>query len=72
MYASIFGNMTAIIQRLYSRTSRYHNEVRRIEDFVKFYKIPKPLRETLEEYFRHEWLYTKGVDMELVSILIYY
>lgn len=67
MYASIFGNMTAIIQRLYSRTSKYHNEVRRIDDFIKFYKIPKSLRERLEDYFRHEWSYTKGVDMDVVS-----
>ena len=66
MYASIFGNLTAIIQRLYSRTSRFHRDLRVIEDFVKFYKIPKSTKEELDEYFRHEWAYTKGVDMETV------
>lgn len=67
MYASIFGNLTAIIQRLYSRTSRFHRDLRVIEDFVRFYKIPKATKEELDEYFRHEWAYTKGVDMETVS-----
>lgn len=66
MYASIFGNLTAIIQRLYSRTSRFHRDLRVIEDFVHFYKIPKSTKEELDEYFRHEWAYTKGVDMETV------
>ncbi|XP_078369353.1 LOW QUALITY PROTEIN: voltage-gated inwardly rectifying potassium channel KCNH6-like [Oculina patagonica] len=66
MYASIFGNLTAIIQRLYSRTSRFHRDLRVIEDFVQFYKIPKATKEELDEYFRHEWAYTKGVDMETV------
>jgi len=68
MYASIFGNLTAIIQRLYSRTSRFHRDLRVIEDFVKFYKIPKSTKEELDEYFRHEWAYTKGVDMETVCV----
>ena len=67
MYASIFGNLTAIIQRLYSRTSRFHRDLRVIEDFVRFYKIPKSTKEELDEYFRHEWAYTKGVDIETVS-----
>ncbi|XP_067042348.1 potassium voltage-gated channel subfamily H member 6-like isoform X3 [Acropora muricata] len=66
MYASIFGNMTAIIHRLYSRTSRFHRDLKVIEDFVRFYKIPKSTREELDEYFRHEWAYTKGVDIETV------
>ena len=39
-----------------------------IEEFVRFYKIPKSTREELEEYFRNEWAYTKGVDMETVRI----
>ena len=72
MYASIFGNLTAIIQRIYSRTSRFHRDLRIIEDFVRFYKIPKSTREELDEYFRHEWAYTKGVDMETVRHLTPY
>ncbi|XP_048589699.1 potassium voltage-gated channel subfamily H member 6 isoform X2 [Nematostella vectensis] len=66
MYASIFGNMTAIIQRLYSRTSRHRRNLRIIQDFVRFYKIPRNLRDDLEEYFRHEWSYTKGMDIDTV------
>ncbi|KAK3744225.1 hypothetical protein QZH41_013576 [Actinostola sp. cb2023] len=64
MYAAVFGNMTAIIQRLYSRTSRFQSDLRLVEEFSKFHKIPTALREDLEEYFRHEWTYTKGVDLE--------
>ncbi|CAG5134829.1 unnamed protein product, partial [Candidula unifasciata] len=55
MYASIFGNVSAIIQRLYSGTSRYHTQMLRIKEFIR-----------LEEYFQHAWSYTNGIDMNMV------
>lgn len=67
MYASIFGNVSAIIQRLYSGTARYHNEMSRIKEFIRFHQIPHPLRQRLEEYFQHAWTYTNGIDMNMVS-----
>jgi len=69
MYASIFGNVSAIIQRLYSGTSRYHTQMLRIKEFIRFHQIPNPLRQRLEEYFQHAWSYTNGIDMNMVSNL---
>ncbi|XP_053373447.1 potassium voltage-gated channel subfamily H member 7-like isoform X2 [Mercenaria mercenaria] len=66
MYASIFGNVSAIIQRLYSGTSRYHTQMLRIKEFIRFHQIPNPLRQRLEEYFQHAWSYTNGIDMNMV------
>ncbi|KAH3715159.1 hypothetical protein DPMN_057865, partial [Dreissena polymorpha] len=66
MYASIFGNVSAIIQRLYSGTSRYHTQMLRIREFIRFHQIPNPLRQRLEEYFQHAWSYTNGIDMNMV------
>ncbi|TNM98296.1 hypothetical protein fugu_014542 [Takifugu bimaculatus] len=66
MYASIFGNVSAIIQRLYSGTARYHAQMIRIREFIRFHQIPNPLRQRLEEYFQHEWSYTNGIDMNAV------
>ncbi|XP_056007211.1 potassium voltage-gated channel subfamily H member 6-like isoform X10 [Ostrea edulis] len=66
MYASIFGNVSAIIQRLYSGTSRYHIHMVRIKEFIRFHQIPNPLRQRLEEYFQHSWSYTNGIDMNMV------
>lgn len=66
MYASVFGNVSAIIQRLYSGTARYHTEMSRLREFIRFYQIPNPLRQRLEEYFQHAWSYTNGIDMNLV------
>lgn len=67
MYASIFGNVSAIIQRLYSGTARYHTQMIRVREFIRFHQIPNPLRQRLEEYFQHEWSYTNGIDMNAVS-----
>lgn len=67
MYASIFGNVSAIIQRLYSGTARYHAQMMRVREFIRFHQIPNPLRQRLEEYFQHAWSYTNGIDMNAVS-----
>jgi hypothetical protein len=66
MYASIFGNVSAIIQRLYSGTARYHTQMMRVKEFIRFHQIPNPLRQRLEEYFQHAWSYTNGIDMNNV------
>lgn len=66
MYASIFGNVSAIIQRLYSGTARYHTQMLRVKEFIRFHQIPNPLRQRLEEYFQHAWSYTNGIDMNTV------
>ncbi|XP_069974876.1 potassium voltage-gated channel unc-103 [Penaeus vannamei] len=66
MYASIFGNVSAIIQRLYAGTARYHTQLMRVKEFIRFHQIPNPLRQKLEEYFQHAWTYTNGIDMNLV------
>ncbi|XP_061669317.1 potassium voltage-gated channel subfamily H member 7-like isoform X2 [Syngnathoides biaculeatus] len=65
MYASIFGNVSAIIQRLYSSTARYHLQMLRVKEFIRFHQIPNPLRQRLEEYFQHAWTYTNGIDMNM-------
>ena len=66
MYASIFGNVSAIIQRLYSGTARYHAHIVRVKEFIRFHQIPNPLRQRVEDYFQHAWSVTNGIDMNLV------
>ncbi|KAA8587852.1 hypothetical protein FQN60_016714, partial [Etheostoma spectabile] len=68
MYASIFGNVSAIIQRLYSGTARYHAQMMRVREFIRFHQIPNPLKQRLEDYFQHAWSYTNGIDMNAVSM----
>lgn len=71
MYASIFGNVSAIIQRLYSGTARYHMQMLRVKEFIRFHQIPNPLRQRLEEYFQHAWTYTNGIDMNMVCTTVF-
>ncbi len=52
MYATIFGNVSAMISRLYSGTTRYHAQMLNIKEFIKFHHIPSPLKQRLEEYFQ--------------------
>ena len=52
MYATIFGNVSAMITRLYSGTTRYHSQMLNIKEFIRFHHIPNPLKQRLEEYFQ--------------------
>ncbi|XP_066919180.1 potassium voltage-gated channel subfamily H member 2-like isoform X3 [Clytia hemisphaerica] len=66
MYACIFGNMVAIVQRLYSKASTFHTQMNTIREFMKFYKIPEELRQSINNYVRREWAVTQGIDAETV------
>nr|AHX24685.1 Erg1 [Nematostella vectensis] len=65
-YAAIFGNVAAIIARLYSNTARYHAQMQRVREFIRFHQIPNPLRQRIEDYSHHIWSYTNGIDMDQV------
>ncbi|VDP80896.1 unnamed protein product [Echinostoma caproni] len=71
MYAGIFGHVSAIIQRLYSGTARYHTQMLRVKEFIRFHQIPNPLKRRLEEFFQHAWSYTNGIDMNLADICLH-
>ena len=66
MHAVIFGNVTAIIQRLYSGMAHYHATMRKVREFIRFYQIPSPLRQRLEDYAQYDYSYTNGIDMNEV------
>ena len=66
MHAVIFGNVTAIIQRLYSGMAQYHATMRKVREFIRFYQIPSPLRQRLEDYAQYDYSYTNGIDMNEV------
>lgn len=68
MYASIFGNLTVIIQRLYLQSSKEHEDLRLIRDFVNFHKIPRRLKENLENHILHESAFVKVDDLQAVSV----
>lgn len=42
--------------------------MQKVREFIRFYQIPNPLRQRVEDYAHHMWSYTNGIDMELVSI----
>ncbi|XP_078369357.1 potassium voltage-gated channel unc-103-like [Oculina patagonica] len=69
MYASIFGNLTVIIQRLYVQSSKQHEDLRITRDFVRFFKIPRALQENLENHVLHESCTMKVSDINQVLSL---
>lgn len=62
MHAVVFGNVTAIIQRMYARRSQYQTKFRDLKDFFRLHQIPKRLRQRMIEYFQTTWSLNHGID----------
>lgn len=62
MHAVVFGNVTAIIQRMYARRFLYHSRTRDLRDYIRIHRIPKPLKQRMLEYFQATWAVNNGID----------
>lgn len=62
MHAVVFGNVTAIIQRMYSRRSLYHRRMKDLKDFIRVHRLPRPLKQRMLEYFQTTWAVNSGID----------
>uniref|UniRef100_A0A8C0IPD1 Potassium voltage-gated channel subfamily H member 3 n=1 Tax=Chelonoidis abingdonii TaxID=106734 RepID=A0A8C0IPD1_CHEAB len=62
MHAVVFGNVTAIIQRMYARRFLYHSRTRDLRDFIRIHRIPKALRQRMLEFFQTSWALHNGID----------
>ncbi|XP_051927537.1 potassium voltage-gated channel subfamily H member 8 isoform X1 [Hippocampus zosterae] len=62
MHALVFGNVTAIIQRMYSRWSQYHTRTKDLKDFIRVHHLPHGLKQRMLEYFQTTWSVNNGID----------
>ncbi|XP_068629563.1 potassium voltage-gated channel subfamily H member 8-like isoform X4 [Battus philenor] len=63
MHAVVFGNVTAIIQRMYSRRSMYQSKWRDLKDFLSLNQVPKELKQRMQDYFQTMWSLNHGIDI---------
>lgn len=62
MHAVVFGNVTAIIQRMYARRSLYQTRLRDLRDFFRLHQLPKQLRQRMMDFFQTTWSLNNGID----------
>jgi len=67
MHAVVFGNVTAIIQRMYSRRSQYQTKLRDLKDFLVLHQIPEELKQRMQDYFQTMWSLNHGIDVHEVQ-----
>lgn len=67
MHAVVFGNVTAIIQRMYSRRSLYHTRMKDIKDFIRVHRLPQQLKQRMLEYFQATWSVNNGINANEVG-----
>ncbi|MGH0137836.1 UNVERIFIED_CONTAM: hypothetical protein FKN15_038400 [Acipenser sinensis] len=68
MHALVFGNVTAIIQRMYSRWSLYHTRTKDLKDFIRVHHLPQQLKQRMLEYFQTTWSVNNGIDANEMSL----
>lgn len=70
MHAVVFGNVTAIIQRMYSRRSMYQSKWRDLKEFLILNQVPKELKQRMQDYFQTMWSLNHGIDIHEVSKIL--
>lgn len=70
MHAVVFGNVTAIIQRMYSRRSLYQTKLRDLKDFLILHQIPEELKQRMQDYFQTMWSLNHGIDVHEVKLCV--
>ncbi|CAI9738248.1 potassium voltage-gated channel subfamily H member 8-like [Octopus vulgaris] len=63
MYALVFGNVTAIVQRAYARRATFHMKTNDLKEFYHTYNIPKPLKHRIQDYFQSMWTMNNGINL---------
>lgn len=69
MHAAVFGNVTAIIQRMYARRTTFQSKVQDLKEFIEVHRIPKTLKSRMEDFFQTTWAINRGIDVPEVGIL---
>jgi len=69
MHALVFGNVTAIIQRMYARRAIYQSKTSDLKDFFRTHHIPRHLKQRMQEYFQTMWSLNSGIDVREVTQL---
>ncbi|XP_025047153.1 LOW QUALITY PROTEIN: potassium voltage-gated channel subfamily H member 3 [Alligator sinensis] len=62
MHAVVFGNVTAIIQRMYARRFLYHSRMRDLRDYSRIHRLPPALGQRMLEFFQTTWAASNGID----------
>lgn len=71
MHATIFGNVTALVARLYgARKSIYQTKWKDLKDFTILHSVPKNLKQRMQDYFQTMWSLNHGIDPTEVCLLI--
>jgi voltage-gated potassium channel len=70
IYGYVIGNVTSLLANLNAARVAYQNQLDRINSFMKFHNIPRPLQEKVQAYQHYLWESRRGYDEnEVVNLL---
>uniref|UniRef100_A0A1I8IVH9 PAC domain-containing protein n=1 Tax=Macrostomum lignano TaxID=282301 RepID=A0A1I8IVH9_9PLAT len=62
MHAAVFGNVTALIQKMYAKRAAYTAKTQELKDFTRTHHIPKHLKRRMQEFFQAMWSINRGIN----------
>lgn len=71
MHAVVFGNVTAIIQRMYARRQQYQSKWRDLKEFIGLHQMPNELKQRMQDYFQTMWSLNHGIDVYEVCVAVF-
>ena len=66
LYATIFGQVTTLVDSLDQVQNRYQRQMQRFSEFASIYKLPVALRARIYSHVHYKWQLTRGLEVESV------
>ena len=67
MYAAIFGNIAQLIAKLAGAASRYQTQLDKVNEFIRFHRLPIALRDKLHSYNDFLFAVNQGFDVDQIA-----
>ena len=67
MYAAIFGNIAQLIAKLAGASQRYQATLDKINEFIRFHRLPDVLRDKLHAYNDFLFAVNQGFDVNQIA-----
>ena len=66
LYASIFGQVTTLVESLDQINRRYHSELQRFTEFASIHQLPWSLRARMYAHVHYSWQVTRGIHTDAI------
>ena len=67
LYAMIFGNIAQLIQKLDAAGVRYQEQIEKVDEFIRFHRLPAYLAHKLHAYAEFLFEINRGLNVSEIA-----